>query len=431
MFQIASISVDGFWDTYSFELSFEAQTVCFIGQNGTGKTTLVNLIAAALTADFRTLDRLPFKRIQIELVSRTEKRRPQVTVYKSSKKGRPYEGIEYRIRSGVKGDAEAKFSLEEAEEQASLRRYLQSGMHSMYFRRMTTGVLARLNEMVVVNWLSIHRATLSDRSKEERSYESSVDQKMESLSNDLIRYISTLSQQKDTEVRSFQETMFASLLEQQGDFEIFDVESLEKIDYYSHILHNIFDELHVKEDYSRKLISSFVERARAARGEITVENGIITSLSIDGAIMLIGLRRVEAVVKNWAALQDKQRAIFRPVDNFTQIVNQLFSRKTLHITASNEMSFSSRTGKNLTYHQLSSGEKQLLILLSETLLQKEEPAIFIADEPELSLHVLWQEKLISSIQSLNPAAQIIVATHSPDIVGPVHAQIVDMERVIP
>jgi predicted ATPase len=80
---------------------------------------------------------------------------------------------------------------------------------------------------------------------------------------------------------------------------------------------------------------------------------------------------------------------------------------------------------------LSSGEKQLLILLSETLLQKEKPAVLIADEPELSLHVLWQERLITSLRALNPSGQIIVATHSPDIVGRLGPRAVNMETLIP
>jgi predicted ATPase len=80
---------------------------------------------------------------------------------------------------------------------------------------------------------------------------------------------------------------------------------------------------------------------------------------------------------------------------------------------------------------LSSGEKQLLILLSEVLLQKQSPSVFIADEPELSLHVNWQEKLVGSLRSLNTQAQIIAATHSPDIVGTLSDRAIDMESIIP
>ncbi len=103
----------------------------------------------------------------------------------------------------------------------------------------------------------------------------------------------------------------------------------------------------------------------------------------------------------------------------------------MELTASNELQFVSRTGKTLKAQMLSSGEKQLLILLSETLLQRGQPAIFIADEPELSLHVLWQEKLVASLRALNPSAQIIAATHSPDIVGVLSDKAIDMETIIP
>ncbi len=80
--------------------------------------------------------------------------------------------------------------------------------------------------------------------------------------------------------------------------------------------------------------------------------------------------------------------------------------------------------------QLSSGEKQLIILLTETLLQKKSQTIFIADEPELSLHIEWQRKIIPSIKELNPNAQIIVATHSPEIVGKWKSNAINMEGII-
>lgn len=78
---------------------------------------------------------------------------------------------------------------------------------------------------------------------------------------------------------------------------------------------------------------------------------------------------------------------------------------------------------------LSSGEKQLLILLTETLLQQNSPTIFIADEPELSLHIDWQRKIISSVRELNPNAQVIVATHSPEIAGLWTSNVINMANI--
>lgn len=54
----------------------------------------------------------------------------------------------------------------------------------------------------------------------------------------------------------------------------------------------------------------------------------------------------------------------------------------------------------------------------------------MADEPEISLHVAWQETLAHNIKILNPAAQIIFATHSPDVVGPDQNKLIQMERCI-
>ena len=58
----------------------------------------------------------------------------------------------------------------------------------------------------------------------------------------------------------------------------------------------------------------------------------------------------------------------------------------------------------------------MLIILLTALVQNNEPTVMIMDEPELSLHTDWQEKLIDYIRQLNENVQIIIATHSPSIV---------------
>ncbi|HFW6085601.1 TPA: AAA family ATPase, partial [Salmonella enterica subsp. enterica serovar Enteritidis] len=79
---------------------------------------------------------------------------------------------------------------------------------------------------------------------------------------------------------------------------------------------------------------------------------------------------------------------------------------------------------------LSSGEKQLLILFIETLLQQNKPFIYLTDEPELSLHIAWQRKIIPAIKQLNPNAQIIAATHSPEVASKYRNAIFDMEKLV-
>jgi energy-coupling factor transporter ATP-binding protein EcfA2 len=65
--------------------------------------------------------------------------------------------------------------------------------------------------------------------------------------------------------------------------------------------------------------------------------------------------------------------------------------------------------------KLSSGEKQILIIFLNIVIQGNNPFILLMDEPESSLHVEWQAILIENIKKLNSNIQMIIATHNPII----------------
>lgn len=73
-------------------------------------------------------------------------------------------------------------------------------------------------------------------------------------------------------------------------------------------------------------------------------------------------------------------------------------------------------GEVLTPYQLSSGEKQMLVILLTVLIEDNQPYVLFMDEPEVSLHIDWQQRLIDMIIDLNPNVQIILTTHSPAVI---------------
>ncbi len=86
-------------------------------------------------------------------------------------------------------------------------------------------------------------------------------------------------------------------------------------------------------------------------------------------------------------------------------------------------------GQQISSHHLSSGELQLLILFTFLYFQFDDPNqefSVLVDEPELSLHVAWQNRYVNSVQEANPNAQFIIATHSPEIAGPAEDAIIDI-----
>ncbi len=113
-------------------------------------------------------------------------------------------------------------------------------------------------------------------------------------------------------------------------------------------------------------------------------------------------------------LQEIKRRIellFSVIDRFFEI-----SGKRIGITGDNKIIFRFSDNDNVIEpEQLSSGEKHLLIIFFRVFLMEDKPYLLLMDEPELSLHIEWQNKLIEAIKTLNPNCQIILTTHSPSI----------------
>lgn len=122
--------------------------------------------------------------------------------------------------------------------------------------------------------------------------------------------------------------------------------------------------------------------------------------------------------------REKDEKIFAKSDLFKQLMNDFFAvtYKNIEITDASDI-FIEQTDEytdeklRLSMYDLSSGEKQLLIILLTVLLSNNENIVLLLDEPEVSLHIGWQQKLIDSILQLNENCQLIIATHSPSIFG--------------
>ena len=101
---------------------------------------------------------------------------------------------------------------------------------------------------------------------------------------------------------------------------------------------------------------------------------------------------------------------------FQDIVDELFSDTGKKIIrTANELQFM-QIGEVLLPYRLSSGEKQILIILLTVLVEDNLPYVLFMDEPEVSLHLEWQKRLVDLCLELNPNVQIILTTHSPAIV---------------
>ena len=105
-----------------------------------------------------------------------------------------------------------------------------------------------------------------------------------------------------------------------------------------------------------------------------------------------------------------------PKRKFQDMIDELFSytHKTID-RKSNDIVFY-QNGERLLPYNLSSGEKQMLVILLTVLVRDDDHCVLFMDEPEASLHIEWQQKLIGMIRNLNPNVQLILTTHSPAVI---------------
>ena len=106
------------------------------------------------------------------------------------------------------------------------------------------------------------------------------------------------------------------------------------------------------------------------------------------------------------------------IDLFKQIINERFRYNKMTISKQDGFSFVTMDDRPLPVTSLSSGEQHELVLLYELLFKVNPDSLILIDEPELSLHVAWQQQFLQDLQEITQLASfdVLIATHSPQII---------------
>ena len=106
----------------------------------------------------------------------------------------------------------------------------------------------------------------------------------------------------------------------------------------------------------------------------------------------------------------------KPKKQFQDLIDELFAPTAKTIVRDSNEIFFEQYGERIPPYMLSSGEKQILVIMLTALVQENRHGVMLMDEPEISLHIEWQQRLITLVRTLNPNTQIILCTHSPAII---------------
>jgi len=429
---IKDVEVKGFWGRTGAAASFFTDVTIFIGLNGTGKTTFINLISAVLTVDLFQLSSLQFEEITINLIEPNKKYKRKITVVNSQEPSsafNAYSIYEYKVGTrtytvSLTPDARLRKPLSEKE---SLR-YLSPDTRREYM-----SLKREISSLVEISQISVYRQVTSESFEgDPRQRATAVDERLQQLFERFSRYQLKLETQLNERSTRFQQEALGSLLYNE-EFDEFDSHRLQDIsemdlETQGDRLSSAFKELGIQGKSEQ--ITKHIDKLRDAL------KGLKESpkrVSVNNVFALPLIYRTNRIIDLLNKSEEDKKKIIEPRQRFFDTLRSFMTNKKFQYDNKfGALSFSldGVAEDTFIWSSLSSGEKQLLIQFMEVVLQEGKSLIFIADEPELSLHVTWQEKLLKALRDLNENAQLIVATHSPDIVAEFSENVIDMEKVI-
>lgn len=426
MFRLKNVEIKGFWGQYEIATDFNSDVNIFIGKNGTGKTTFINILQAVISVDLELLSRLQFEHVVINLFEGVKKRKIEVTKIAQDLQ---FKDIVYQIGS-------KKYYLPLIPERELRFLNKRNGrLHPQYFIEMQK-IKNEIGELINVSYLSVNRDNIiKDDSRDIRTEDiyNAIDLRLEELIGNLTSYQLQLETEHSKLSKKFQEDVLRSTLFNE-EFDYVNINEPVKLDLrrINFGLKLAYKGLGILDTETENIIEKHITAIEKAANSINnyVEDKTKPVYPNDVTPLTL-LRRTEKINDLSSELENNKKKIFERLDDYVKLLNEFHETKNFTLQESKVGGLSIIKEKTkISINQLSSGEKQLIILLTEALLQKGRQTLFIADEPELSLHIEWQRKVISSIRKLNPNSQIIVATHSPEIVGKFKESAINMEQII-
>ena len=477
MSSIKSFNITKLWGNRNIDLTFHKDVNLLIGPNASGKTTILNLLHSILTMDLRSISDIDFEEAVIELGDFKTRDIRSSNFSSESKDGRdseisPIENssdsesppTEELYASGFEDefvhtatvttvveksrflkmeiDGEESFSFEldiisgrlaYTDETGSRARRTPSARF-VRERTVPKELYDKVSNLVPLVWLPVSRRLLVSEYDEERykanSLES-VDVRLNKLLEGVSRYHTILNAQLSERYREFERQVLSAILyskdQDQPHLILESIRSASPTEDEKNQLLGAFEAAGFLDEQMASRINEHFAAAKESVERIRASKD--ADLGFVDTLILPLINRTKDMVKYARELEKDREAAFATLRLYEDSVNSFLHNKSIKVDHSGRLKVGSSSPTDLDPLRLSSGEKQILILLTEALLQSDRPVVYIADEPELSLHVIWQEKLLKSLVELGgEKIQLIVATHSPDIVGEYFDNIIDLEE---
>jgi predicted ATPase len=436
--KISSIYVSGLFDTFDHRLEFKADEpiTIMIGPNGYGKTMILRIIDTLFNSSPRRLSVLPFKKVDVSFDDGTS-----ISVLReavASDRDRPQYTIKILfMRQNNQIDtflADAQTKANELEYPVGIIDDLiteLSQVGATTWRHLRTGETLSLDDVLdryeselpriegradvqLPDWLAKIRAAMPVRfiaterlthPVSRREWSSRAHRQSTQLlgSRTVRRYSEELAEQVQKTL-----TKYGAL-----------AQSLDRT-FPGRLVAGPAGSDLAMDELRRQLDEIDAKRKRLEEAGLLKQDSDAWGLSVPNLANVDPARR--GVLAVYATDARKKLSVFDDiyvrVDTLTRIANKRFLHKKMSVGVGG-MDITSSTGARLQIEMLSSGEQHELIILYDLLFRVPNNSFILIDEPELSLHVAWQDEFLNDLEEIAKISQFhaLLATHSPQIIG--------------
>lgn len=432
-------SLHGFFD---YDIKLNEDLTFIYGENGSGKTTVLNMLDSVVSGDIYKLFKYNFKKIIVNFENRNSDKKCYIEVELNKKDSTldSYLSIHF---TGEDGNTltdkiyykEVKFDERHFHSKKSLKIIRETFNYIFLPLNRLSYKMGSLESVTSRNRIN-HRPYFINK-----GYSSEDMNGVEKLVKNFVAI--TNSQINKLNI-GFRQDILKSALEITDDKESDNYllnASEEVLVSKLELIKNKYIELLVElkaiksEDQKISGVKYFDDLIKKVKNNIEKNPGTPNShTELRGAY--VELIRISKLIELHEKLNSEIAILKTPIDEFIKYTNRFLNngkdKKNLVINSAGQIYFTTNyTNEKVKLKYLSSGEKHVVTLFANLIfkLERDDFTIFIVDEPELSLHLSWQKMLVETIREINTNMQIVLATHSPEIVGRYDEKVFELQKM--
>jgi predicted ATP-dependent endonuclease of OLD family len=447
--KINSFKAQKVHDYLNFDIEFFPDLTFLIGINGSGKTSALKLILGLTSPSFNYLNQIEFESCEVvcstfnnerDIIIKAEQNKLNGTFSMYLTLSNQLFQVEPTVIKRFLRNQEDPYDLDEISMLEQRHREIFDNLEvTKSIRELATPKFLGLDRRIYEGRLIDYRykkrqfagSVYRKRSTEKYLDAPAIDTSLDDVQNLVFDYIRKISQQQSQFSEEFKQKIFSQSFSFVKDYSAGPIPSTDEIEKRKQEVLTAIENLGIKYlDYSVNLFFDEITAITKKIESFSEEEKDISSNTYNKEYLDIlikwnnnsfQLKRVDDLISYSQEYQKKIAELRAPMKRLENITSNFLKegKKNLRIEPDGEIRVALKNRRFANIFELSSGEKQIIIMIAHLIFEEDQKdsGIFIIDEPELSLHIAWQEIFVNSIIQASPKTQFILATHSPSIIA--------------